>query len=367
VSITRTSGTGAAGTTDTYTITYSDSTTSTFSVYNGSNGSNGSNGTNGTDGAKWYTGSGAPSSGTGVDGDFYLRTNGDYYGPKTAGAWGSVVGSLLGPAGPSTFVEQTTPSSPAAGSQKLFIDSADHKLKRVNSSGTVTTIEGASSPSAPTIVSATQNDGSSSTASITIPASGLAAGDLMIAFVSSGYSGPDGSSEAQTSPPSGWASPAHSSNLLNSYDNLVILSRVYQAADAGTTVNWALGGSAGWAIHLFVVRNWSRISEASAEAYHGSIGSTSNFPMFPQGYEHRFTPGALVIMFAQGNGGGTGATVTLNCTGLTADLNHTNGGATTAASGHLTWTTSTVPNRCSFTTNFTSSGLAYGAVAIVGL
>ena len=35
----RTSGTGAAGTTDTYTITYSDSTTSTFNVFNGANGS----------------------------------------------------------------------------------------------------------------------------------------------------------------------------------------------------------------------------------------------------------------------------------------------------------------------------------------
>lgn len=37
-SIVRTSGTGAAGTTDTYTITYSDSTTSTFTVYNGADG-----------------------------------------------------------------------------------------------------------------------------------------------------------------------------------------------------------------------------------------------------------------------------------------------------------------------------------------
>lgn len=40
VSIKRTSGTGAAGTTDTYTITYSDTTTSTFSVYNGADGKN---------------------------------------------------------------------------------------------------------------------------------------------------------------------------------------------------------------------------------------------------------------------------------------------------------------------------------------
>lgn len=37
--------------------------------------------------------------------------------------------------------EGSTPASPSAGSQKLFIDSSDHKLKRVNSSGTVTQVE----------------------------------------------------------------------------------------------------------------------------------------------------------------------------------------------------------------------------------
>ena len=37
-SITRTGGNGSAGTTDTYTIAYSDNTTSTFYVYNGANG-----------------------------------------------------------------------------------------------------------------------------------------------------------------------------------------------------------------------------------------------------------------------------------------------------------------------------------------
>ena len=37
-SIIRTSGTGAAGTTDTYTITFTNSTTATFTVYNGANG-----------------------------------------------------------------------------------------------------------------------------------------------------------------------------------------------------------------------------------------------------------------------------------------------------------------------------------------
>lgn len=39
--IARTSGNGAAGTTDTYTITYTDNTTSTFTVYNGKDGTNG--------------------------------------------------------------------------------------------------------------------------------------------------------------------------------------------------------------------------------------------------------------------------------------------------------------------------------------
>ena len=37
-SVDRTSGTGAPGTTDTYTITYTDATTDTFTVYNGANG-----------------------------------------------------------------------------------------------------------------------------------------------------------------------------------------------------------------------------------------------------------------------------------------------------------------------------------------
>ena len=40
-SIVRTSGTGAAGTTDSYTVTYTDNTTSTISVYNGKDGTNG--------------------------------------------------------------------------------------------------------------------------------------------------------------------------------------------------------------------------------------------------------------------------------------------------------------------------------------
>lgn len=59
----------------------------------------GSAGTAGAAGAKWHTGTDVPAAGTGVDGDFYLRSNGDYYGPKASGVWGSVVASLKGAAG----------------------------------------------------------------------------------------------------------------------------------------------------------------------------------------------------------------------------------------------------------------------------
>lgn len=52
VSIARTAGNGAAGTVDTYTITYTDATTSQFTVYNGANGTGGSgSGGTGEDGA----------------------------------------------------------------------------------------------------------------------------------------------------------------------------------------------------------------------------------------------------------------------------------------------------------------------------
>lgn len=52
-SITRTSGNGAPGTTDTYTISYTDETTSTFSVYNGADGADGEDG--GTGGGSGLT------------------------------------------------------------------------------------------------------------------------------------------------------------------------------------------------------------------------------------------------------------------------------------------------------------------------
>lgn len=68
-------------------------------VLKGSDGAAGSNGANGLNGAAWFNGSGAPSAGTGTNGDYYLNTtNGDVY-TKSGGAWGSPVGNIRGPAG----------------------------------------------------------------------------------------------------------------------------------------------------------------------------------------------------------------------------------------------------------------------------
>lgn len=50
-------------------------------------------GTSGPRGNGWLNGVGVPASSLGLDGDFYIDTtnNGFYYGPKTAGVWGSAI------------------------------------------------------------------------------------------------------------------------------------------------------------------------------------------------------------------------------------------------------------------------------------
>lgn len=65
----------------------------------GATGSAGPQGDPGDDGQTILSGSGAPDSGTGSDGDFYIDVSAyDIYGPKAAGAWGGGT-SLVGPSG----------------------------------------------------------------------------------------------------------------------------------------------------------------------------------------------------------------------------------------------------------------------------
>jgi len=62
-------------------------------------GNPGDDGVDGSDGKTVRNGSGAPSLGLGVDGDFYIDTTAKtIYGPKTSGSWGSPT-SIIGPPG----------------------------------------------------------------------------------------------------------------------------------------------------------------------------------------------------------------------------------------------------------------------------
>lgn len=83
----------------------------------GPQGPTGATGAAGADGRTWLSGAGAPDSGLGVDGDFYLDTSASaYYGPKTAGSWGSPT-SLVGPAGD----EGPAGPAPSGGTDGQFI------------------------------------------------------------------------------------------------------------------------------------------------------------------------------------------------------------------------------------------------------
>lgn len=81
----------------------------------------GASGTNGTNGFTVRNGTGSPSSGIGVNGDFYIDTTAhSIYGPKTAGAWGAAT-TLVGPTGStgSTGATGSTGSTGAAGANGL--------------------------------------------------------------------------------------------------------------------------------------------------------------------------------------------------------------------------------------------------------
>jgi hypothetical protein len=83
-SFVKTSGDSASGTTDVYTITFTNGVTSAITVYNGTNGEDGANGN------MWHVGTGVPLTTLGVAGDLYLegivgtvyqKRDGDYWLP----------------------------------------------------------------------------------------------------------------------------------------------------------------------------------------------------------------------------------------------------------------------------------------------
>ena len=77
-------------------------------------GTNGTNGTNGTSGSVWHTGSTVPSSGLGIDGDYYFRTTTDDIFHKLAGSWGSPIANIKGAPGASGTPGSPGPAGPVA-------------------------------------------------------------------------------------------------------------------------------------------------------------------------------------------------------------------------------------------------------------
>jgi len=64
----------------------------------GTSGTSGSNGTNGTNGSTWYSGSTTPTSGTGINGDYYFDTTTNDVYNKISGNW-TAIANLTGATG----------------------------------------------------------------------------------------------------------------------------------------------------------------------------------------------------------------------------------------------------------------------------
>lgn len=99
----------------------------------GTTGAAGANGANGADGRTILSGTTAPSSGTGANGDFYINTvTHVIYGPKASGTWPAGV-SLVGPQGAAgtngidgrTILNGTTPPGSGVGANgDFYLDTA---------------------------------------------------------------------------------------------------------------------------------------------------------------------------------------------------------------------------------------------------
>lgn len=74
-------------------------------------------------GSAWLQGAGVPASGVGSNGDYFLNTsNGDIYGPKTAGAWGSVIFNIAeGQTGPQGPTGATGAAGPAGADGRTLL------------------------------------------------------------------------------------------------------------------------------------------------------------------------------------------------------------------------------------------------------
>jgi hypothetical protein len=78
-------------------------------------------------GSRWFTGASVPAADLGAVGDYYLRVNGDVYGPKASG-WGAVQFTLTG-AGGGASLSDSTPQTlgTAAAGTAATASRSDHR------------------------------------------------------------------------------------------------------------------------------------------------------------------------------------------------------------------------------------------------
>jgi hypothetical protein len=91
-------------------------------------------------GAAWQQGAGAPTAGDGANGDFWLNTsNGDIYGPKTAGAWGAVIFNIAegqqGPAGPAGATGATGATGAAGADGRTVLSGSGGPASELGADG----------------------------------------------------------------------------------------------------------------------------------------------------------------------------------------------------------------------------------------
>jgi hypothetical protein len=100
-----------------------------MSLFGGvSGGGGGGSGTPGADGNTVLYGAGAPTSGVGVNGNFYIDTTAHaIYGPKTGGSWGSST-SMVGLDGDQVIYGNGAPSNATGQDGDTYIDNTGHAL-----------------------------------------------------------------------------------------------------------------------------------------------------------------------------------------------------------------------------------------------
>ncbi len=95
----------------------------------GQTGATGAVGATGADGTKIYSGTGAPASTLGANGDFYINnSNSNLYGPKTASGWGTPT-SLKGATGtPGSKIYSGTgvPASSLGSNGDYYLDASNY-------------------------------------------------------------------------------------------------------------------------------------------------------------------------------------------------------------------------------------------------